>query len=707
MRWLKYLFFVLHLVCVGSPIVALQRDYACDEYCGLHQKHLDKLDLIRPYIFSIPTISDKCSHLDCPTCNKVWTFYDRDECDMEDGESPEPFWICLCKEKLMQENYEKYFDCCMPNWIPCKKYAIYDGYLASDKYFSMFFEYLQYVDQNKNCKCFWPELSKKAASINNLAYDLFKELFSNTKLGEMEDNLKMQNDFLLKTPMYGYNLHGIIISFVSQSFFYSDYDWVCRDIDFYSSLNFDDNSLAIIRNKLDHIREKLAVIFLDFYLECLKKHPNQRIKQELCLVRSFLNVPLFDYLKEDKINTLYTEPNFLKRAIDVNNLPIKKNKRLNKYVVQEYNKLNQPYRPNNWSQSDVHLAYGTSYNDSNLYNEAIRILTIAIHLNPVNRNAYIERAMAYFETDQIQLALQDYEIAKKLTIAPPFKSGNHKAMLMAAVYIPENKTEFSKGLVSGTVDGAKVSTVEFIPSIFSCCRGILNGLWAFVCSPIDVSQEMINTAYAIGEFISNHSTEECFQCVVPELKELSLSWDKLNDNTRGQKIGFIIGKYGVDIFAPVGALKGMSKVRALKRANTMCTLEQCTISQAKKTKILQESINRTVIRENIIKETTKNRKLLVKNSNVQYHVMQQKHAWDKVINISKIVEEDFKKVILLLEENCILSEKYLLESEKFANGKIIRTNYQMTINGCEVKVVFETYLETNQTFLKDGWVITR
>ena len=127
-------------------------------------------------------------------------------------------------------------------------------------------------------------------------------------------------------------------------------------------------------------------------------------------------------------------------------------------------------------------------------------------------------------------------------------------------------------MVSGTVDGAKVSVVEFIPSIFSCCRGILNGLWAFVCSPVEVSQEMVNTAYAIGEFISSHSTEECFQCVVPELKELSLSWDKLNDNSRGQKIGFIIGKYGVDIFAPAGALKGMSKVRALKRANTMCTL---------------------------------------------------------------------------------------------------------------------------------------
>src|SRR5205085_5905 len=114
-------------------------------------------------------------------------------------------------------------------------------------------------------------------------------------------------------------------------------------------------------------------------------------------------------------------------------------------------------------------------------------------------------------------------------------------------------------------------------------------------------------------FISNNSAEECFQCVVPELKELSLSWDKLNDYSRGQQIGYLIGKYGIEIFAPAGALKGVNKVRALKRANTMCTLESCAASQVKQAKILEESAKRAATRTAFV-ESAKKGKIFIKNS---------------------------------------------------------------------------------------------
>ena len=358
-------------------------------------------------------------------------------------------------------------------------------------------------------------------------------------------------------------------------------------------------------------------------------------------------------------------------------------------------------------QSDIFLEQGTLFNDLLLYKAAIEVLTQAIQFNTFNRYAYVERAMAYFETNQLSLALRDYKAAKILTVTPPFKPCSHIEMKMAAIYIPENKTEFSRGLISGTVDGAKVSAVEFCPSIFSCCRGILNGLWAFVCTPIEVSQDMVNTAYDVGEFISNHNTEECFQCVVPELKELSLSWSKLNDYSRGQQIGYIIGKYGVDIFAPIGVLKGASKVRALKRANTMLTLENCAATEIKQVKILEESIKRGVLREGMIADSVKKGNILIKSSNVQYHVMQPKHAWDKVLKLSGNAVEDFKKVTLLLEEESIFSKECFLRSKEFSQGKIIRSDYQKTIGGHKIQAVFETYVETNQTFLQDAWVITK
>jgi hypothetical protein len=221
-----------------------------------------------------------------------------------------------------------------------------------------------------------------------------------------------------------------------------------------------------------------------------------------------------------------------------------------------------------------------------------------------------------------------------------------------------------------------------------------------------VSKELIAATYAIGEFINKHSAEECLQCVIPELKELANSWNKMDDYLKGQKIGFIIGKYGIDIFAPVAAINGISKLRALKRANILCTLETCVSSELNQAKIIEECVKRAVAREFYITESIKKGKILVGNSNVQYHVMQKKHAWEKVLKLSGKVEEDFKKVILLLEESSILSEECFLSSKKFAQDKIIRSDYKKIINGHTIHAVFETYVETNLTYLQDAWIIT-
>jgi hypothetical protein len=81
--------------------------------------------------------------------------------------------------------------------------------------------------------------------------------------------------------------------------------------------------------------------------------------------------------------------------------------------------------------------------------------------------------------------------------------------------------------------------------------------------------------------------------------------------------------------------------------------------------------------------------------------MQPKHAWDKVLKLSGNVEEDFKKVTLLLEKESIFSKECFLRSKEFSQGKIIRSDYQKTINGQKIQAVFETYVETNQIFLQD------
>ena len=203
---------------------------------------------------------------------------------------------------------------------------------------------------------------------------------------------------------------------------------------------------------------------------------------------------------------------------------------------------------------------------------------------------------------------------------------------------------------------------------------------------------------------------DCLQCAIPELKELALSWGKINDYSKGKKIGYIIGKYGVDIFAPVGVLKGVNKVRALKRANTMFTLESCVVSQANKAKILEESVKRASLRETLIAESVTKGQILTKNANVQYHVMQKKHAWDKVIKLSGNVEEDFQSVVTLLEKNKIQSKSFMKDNPILfpKNGpRISKSEYEKVRNNWKVHAEFETFLETDELFLKDAWVVTK
>jgi gamma-glutamyl-gamma-aminobutyrate hydrolase PuuD len=91
--------------------------------------------------------------------------------------------------------------------------------------------------------------------------------------------------------------------------------------------------------------------------------------------------------------------------------------------------------------------------------------------------------------------------------------------------------------------------------------------------------------------------------------------------------------------------------------------------------------------------------------------MQQKHAWDKLTVLSGNVECDFKNIISILEEHQIADKQFLKESvffpEESSIKKIIRSDHVAQINQQHVQAVFETYIETGETYLKDAWVISK
>jgi tetratricopeptide (TPR) repeat protein len=374
---------------------------------------------------------------------------------------------------------------------------------------------------------------------------------------------------------------------------------------------------------------------------------------------------------------------------------------------------------------------GVIYNNKLLYDRAIKDLSSVIkschswyvpqnlsrlargnkddsYYVTVQRNALAERALAYFETNRLGLAIQDYESARKLTIRPqcswvvPMRKG-------ASIYIPKHKLEFSRGLINGHIAGAKVATTEFFPSLFDSFSGILHGLWAFACDPKDVSEEYLAAAYNVGEFVYTYGAGETIKILIPEIKELALSWNILDDYGKGEKIGYIIGKYGVEVFLPVALFRGANKVYALKRANTMLTLERCALSEANAAVIQKESAKAAAIRGNLIKDALKSGKILARNYNAKCHIMQEKHAWKKVVALTGNVEKDFDLVVDFLEQNKITKARIVEDPLFFPTAcpEIKKVKYEKTLESCKIHAEFEVYLKTGEAFLQDAWIVTK
>lgn len=224
--------------------------------------------------------------------------------------------------------------------------------------------------------------------------------------------------------------------------------------------------------------------------------------------------------------------------------------------------------------------------EAGLYTDAAFTLSDLISKYPENKDAYLERATAYFELDHIDLSLEDYFTS---SIKPEPISSNSIEMV-----------DFSIGLAKGITQGGTLAGIELIPSILSSLQGIGHGLWAFAQDPVQVSKAFVQASQDCISFIRSHTPQETLIELVPELKELIEKWDGLTNDKRGEATGNIIGKYGVDIFAGAGITKVMKSYRELKRANNLLTFEAMSISERNKSLIKLEAAKRAQIRKEIL-----------------------------------------------------------------------------------------------------------
>ena len=462
--------------------------------------------------------------------------------------------------------------------------AFYRGYLEflffNDRPFLK--RQLHLTEKYPTSQIYWIETSEEAANINDIACKLFRELFDHTALKYVGDRYELLNYFpwsfyyaeALRSDWEGL-LH---VAIPGSCFHFTDYYHSAKMLRKYAKATFFPQYYEEIHVKLDEILDELAPLFLKMYQEGLKTERIPEFEQECEFIDMAMGLPLnaniISSIEVFSSNATSTSDSrdFL---WDINSRDCQITNKMfdswamNSSLVPIQKETNETPK---WLLPEVFFQNGVFFNDHLLYQDAIYALSQAIALDPKNREYFIERAAAYFETNQIDLALKDYETAKQLSLLTKkdyFHSPLYKNV--APPSFPAANFEFASGMVQGVLKGGHHSAVEFVPSVLTCCRGILFGLWSFACSPQEVCQEFISEASAFGDFLSQASCEECIGIFVPEVIELKRDWSQLSDHDKGYRFGWIIGRYGVDVFIPVGSLKAVAKFRALKQANTLLT----------------------------------------------------------------------------------------------------------------------------------------
>lgn len=338
------------------------------------------------------------------------------------------------------------------------------------------------------------------------------------------------------------------------------------------------------------------------------------------------------------------------------------------------------------------LSEASSRNAYFLYEDAVKLLDEAIQQDPQDKEAYKERAFSHFELNHLDLALKDYECARNPQ--PPYGVYIRQCSLIPSMSNTSPSLDFAKGLLYGAMLGGGAGSVEFVSSI----RGGLTFLWSFACSPIDVSKELIEALHEIGLFLASGRVDVLLQEALPELFECREYWHTWSEYVKGQKLGFIIGKYSILAFYYIATPNsGVYCYNKLKRANIMAILERYSVTRS--AHILEASAQHAKKSTSILQKAAAGR-VVPHNPNVLPHVFAPKHHWNKFIEITGNWEKDFETLAKFLENQKIFQCTRKLD---YKRGGVITYKYTKEIGMDTIVALFEINTE-NVPFLRNAWV---
>lgn len=155
---------------------------------------------------------------------------------------------------------------------------------------------------------------------------------------------------------------------------------------------------------------------------------------------------------------------------------------------------------------------GQIENELCLYADAIIDLSRSIQKDPQNKEAYLERARAYFEVGEFEEAFQDF-----------VNSGFQPTPIDPADL---DLSAFASGLMTGAYRGALEGAAEFLPSMLTSMKTLGAGLWAYTQDPAGVSVQF--TLAALEMMQSIESIQDAASLFIPELRDLVGKWSSLS-----------------------------------------------------------------------------------------------------------------------------------------------------------------------------------
>lgn len=406
------------------------------------------------------------------------------------------------------------------------------------KYIHFFKHFLQYCSENSNCKCYWPEINQVQSNINESVYTLLEKLAS-------DNIIKINFSLYWKGTYYRYyegekdlpdkyvpNAHGMASSLTAYTFFYSQYHQMLLSVIEY--IDADDNAgeSTTVIEKIYNCLEQLQTDFSFKYSYCLKRHPHPKIYYEFGMLE----------MHRGNYDNAFTAISRFMHLAKQKNISV---------------------------SADMYHQEGRVYNELGMYDQAIRALTTSIELDPTNRGAYFNRAQAYFETGNFDNAIKDYIASHNNESQTPLLKAN---------------IEIQDAILKGLLEGGKESAHNFFPSLCRTAYGLGISLWAFIEHPLESTTRVVNACYDISCNLSDFFKNVIYDpdILIEEMDQILGKIDRFSKEEKAYLTGFLVGKYGVDIFAGGATVKCISQYQKLKDANRIANCEMLTSEKSSK-----------------------------------------------------------------------------------------------------------------------------